>query len=95
MDWDDKRRPTPPLLDMMPDGRFARPSPLASQVLRIALLVAVIAAAAAAAALALWIALALIPIAAVAAVVAYAAYRWQVWRARRGSFRGERDPFGL
>jgi hypothetical protein len=78
------------VIDMTPDGRFARPpgSPFAEQVLRIAVLVALITGALALAALVLWAALVLIPVALGAALVAYAAFRWRVWRARRDLFGG-------
>ncbi len=76
-----------PIIDMTPDGRFAGPpsTPVASQLFRYAVVLAVIAGAGAVAALLLWLAFLLIPIAIGAALIAYVAFRWQLWR-RRGAF---------
>jgi Flp pilus assembly protein TadB len=99
MDSFDMRWRWPPrqrrVLDMTPDGDFARPRqvPFTTRLLGAAILVAVIAGAVALASLALWIALTLIPIALAAALIAYVMLRWKLWRARRASFGGQRDVF--
>jgi hypothetical protein len=82
----------PPRLDMTPDGQFREPrgTPVAAQIGRWALVVAVVAGAFGLAALALWLALSLIPIAIVAGLLAWLAFRFRLWQVR-GSFRGSRD----
>lgn len=77
-------------IDMTPDGRFHALPPhsplgpsLGTQLLRIAIVVAVVATAAALAALAFWIAMILIPVALGAAVVAWAIFRFRMWQAGR------------
>jgi hypothetical protein len=84
--------PDPRLIDMFPDGRFrptglppGGPSPLAGQIFRLAVIVAVVAGLLAAAFLAFWFALALIPVAFIAGFVAWASLRFQTWRARRAA----------
>ncbi len=83
-----------PLLDMTLDGNFRDPpaAPVATQIGRMAMLVAVMATAGAVALLALWFALALIPIALGAGLVAYGVLRYQRWRGIGLFARG--GPFG-
>jgi hypothetical protein len=83
-----------PPLDMTLDGRFRDPpaAPVATQIGRMAMLVAVVATAGAVALLALWFALALIPIALGAGLVAYGVLRYQRWRGI-GMF-AQGGPFG-
>lgn len=72
-----------PIIDMTPEGEFRPPptgSPLATQVLRIAIMVAVVGGALALAAFALWIALLLIPVVLGAAAVGWIAWRWRIWQ---------------
>ncbi len=80
-------------IDMTPDGQFRGPVPegplgpsLGTQLLRIAVVVAVLAGALAFAALAFWIAMLLIPVALGAALLGWAIFRFRVWQAGR-SFR--------
>ena len=93
MNTNSSRSRLPPELDMTPDGRFHEPppSPLMTQVVRWAVVVAVVAGGLALAAVALWFALLLVPVAIIAALVAYAANRFQFWRAGR-SVPGGRRP---
>jgi Flp pilus assembly protein TadB len=81
-----------PLLDMTVEGEFVgpQPAPLADRVMRVAIVVAAICSAVALAAVALYIAVLLIPLALAAALIAYLAFRWQLWRARRQLFGGQR-----
>ena len=88
----DKRIPPgfePPPLDMTLEGEFRDPpvTPLATQITRVAIVIAVLAGMGAVALLALWAAFVLIPIALGAGVVAWAAIRFQQWRGR-GRFGG-------
>ena len=71
-----------PPLEMTLDGKFreAPATPVATQIGRLALIVAVMAATGAVALLALWFALALIPLALGAGLVAYGVLRYQRWR---------------
>ena len=80
---------SPPQIDMTPDGRFRDPPsvPLATQIARSAVLVAVVTGVFAVLILMLWFALALIPVAIGAGLVAWAAIRFQIWRMRRAAVR--------
>jgi len=73
----------PPLLDMLPDGRFRSVAgpPLSLRILVGAALLALVAAGLAIAALAISVAAVLLPVALLAAVVAWATLRWRRWRA--------------
>ena len=79
-------------LDMTPDGRFRTPPrmPFSTQVIAVAVMLAVVGGAVAFAALALWVALTLIPVVLVAVLVAVAMIRFKIWRAQRraASFGG-------
>ncbi len=80
----------PPLLDMLPDGRFrgVAGSPLSLRILVGAALLALVAGGLAIAALAISIAAVLLPVALLAAIVSWATLRWRRWRAglrRHGS----------
>jgi hypothetical protein len=72
---------------MTPEGGFTNPpdSPLATGLVRWAILVAVVAGGLALAAALLWFALMLVPVVIFAALVAWGAYRFQLWRARRAA----------
>jgi hypothetical protein len=81
----DKRIPPgfeAPPLDMTLDGEFREPpvAPVATQITRAAIVIAVLAGMGAVALLALWMALALVPVALGAGLVAWAAIRFQQWR---------------
>ena len=75
---------TGPIIDMTPTGEFPRPpgTPVSTQILRTAIMVAVLTGGLALAAFALWVALLLIPIAMAAATVGWLAWRWRVWQLR-------------
>ncbi len=74
-------------IDMTPDGRFAtpfpdglEPAPVASRLLRLAIIAGVLTAVAALVALTLWVALALIPVLLGIGLVSYLFIRVQMWR---------------
>jgi hypothetical protein len=82
-------RPVLIQIDMTRDGRFTGPAaaPIASRVLRLAIIAGVLTAVAALVALTFWVALALIPVIVGVAVLAYLAIRFQMWRlGRSGGF---------
>ena len=82
----------PPVIDMMPDGRFREPLrpraglggqvPVSVKVLLGAAVVAVLAGTAAVAALALWVVSMLLPVMVIAGGVAYGAFKYRQWRGR-------------
>lgn len=81
------KRPITLQIDMTTDGQFTGPqaAPIASRLLRTAIIIGVLSVAAALVALTLWVALALIPIALAIGLMAYLAIRFQIWR--RGGIR--------
>jgi len=81
------KRPITLQIDMTTDGQFTGPqaAPIASRLLRTAIIIGVLSVAAALVALTLWVALALIPIALAIGLMAYLAIRFQIWR--RGGVR--------
>ena len=83
--------PTPPVLDMTPDGQFREPLrqgagaprvPASFKLLIGAVVVAILAGTAAVAALALWVVSMLLPVMIIAGGVAYAAFKYRQWRGR-------------
>jgi hypothetical protein len=92
------KRPVVTEIDMTVDGQFLPPpggaaAPLASRLLRAAVVLGVLATLVAVVALTLWVALALIPIAIGIGLVAYLALRFQLWRSG-ALHRGPGGPFG-
>ncbi|MCX7384200.1 MAG: hypothetical protein NT133_22895 [Alphaproteobacteria bacterium] len=81
-----QRFPADDEIRMTADGRFIDPppTPIATKIFRMALLVAVASAALGFAVLAIWFTLMLIPLALAAGAVAWAAWRWRMWKMSRG-----------
>ncbi len=93
------KRPVVTEIDMTVDGGFAQPqrgaaAPVASRLLRSAILLGVMATVVALVALTLWVALAMIPIAIGLGVVGYAVLRFQMWRRGRSGRGPVAGPFG-
>jgi hypothetical protein len=80
----------PPTLDMLPDGRFRSPPPVAGVPLTFklmvgAILAAVVAGSLAIAAFALWVLSVMLPVLVLAGVGAWAAIKFRRWQLLRGA----------
>ena len=77
-------RRMPPQIELLPDGRYRRrETPVATRILRWALVIALVAGSLAVGAFFLWFALMLLPVAIIAGVVAWLAFRYRLWRSTR------------